>query len=792
MIRIKSFAKSKGETGVGGYIINTSTTSTPSSLDLHYFWGQPYDGTQDVDGDLVTNGNISASSVNADSATVNTLSASSATVDSLSADTTVTNTLSASSATVDSLSADTTVTNTLSASSISAISGNIQSLLSGDIRVDNLTVTQAAHFFKLIIDEVRSTQGQIIITPANAELVFVVNIYSNVWRCYFRAVDADGKEISNGFTADDLVVCQTFNATSGETHDASNRFYWAKIIRVASFVKFTVEGQQTLCHTVDIDMSVAAPNSNARPRKGDSIVQLGNLTDTTRQSAIIISSYNNQFLDSTIEAPSIVQYNGISYFNLSAHRLNVISKSMNSFNGNFTTTAGDDVANTLSEIKQTTSSITSTVTALQGDVSEIKQTTSSITSTVTALQGDVDTLEGDVDELSGTKQLIDLTDCSESSFYPIGIAFKGSSSDEVRCQVKRTLDSSYGVPSYSNNQSGFVVLLDWQTKIGAWGTNPVNEQWSSTDDTRYINYYTVNWTLNDDKNICGSIGQDIRGSVEIVYARGGSKYDVSTSRPSSTITAYKQGYTAEYRESGRPITVTFPVITTLLLPIQDTMIKSQITQTAENIKLEVISGLTNTGIDIAQGTINLQADKVTFSDSQGGNTDKIVIDPTTGTLSATNGTFVDSTVRGQLTANMLYVPTTELLGTSDYTIELSKDSPSSFTVITYPQVGNKHITLPRAINYNGIELTFLYLKQQNDGNASVIVRIDPNDTVSQICFRPYLTMTYGDIVYEVPYIGTGVSAARQVYIFYNQRITFKAVGNTWYVVEGRVGDAGNN
>lgn len=756
MIRIQSFAKSKGETGVGGYIINTSTPSTPSapaSLDLHYFWGQPYDGTQDVDGDLVTNGNISASSVNADSATVNTLSASSATVDSLSADTAVT----------DTLSADTTVTNTLSASSISAISGNIQSLLSGDIRVDNLTVTQAAHFFKLIIDEVKSTQGQIIITPANAELVFTVKIYSNVWKCYFRAVDADGKEISNGFRVNDLVVCQTFNATSGETHDASNRFYWAKINAVASFVNYPVEGQQTLCHSVDIDMDFAAPNSNATPRKGDSIVQLGNRTDATRQSAIIISAYNNQFLDSTIEAPSIVQYNGINNFNLSSHRLNVISKNLNSFKGNFTTTAGDDVANTLSEIKQTTSSITSTVTALQGDV----------------------------DELSGTKQLIDLTDCSESSFYPIGIAFEGSSSEEVRCQVKRTLDSSYGVPSYSNHQEGFVVLLDWNTKIGSWGTNPVNEQWSSTDDTRYINYYTVNWTLNDDKNICGSIGQDIRGSVEIVYARGGSKYDVSTSRPSSTITAYKQGYTAEYREHGRPITVTFPVITTLLLPIQDTMIKSQITQTAENIKLEVISGLTNTGIDIAQGTINLQADKVTFSDSQGGNTDKIVIDPTTGTLSATNGTFVDSTVRGQLTANMLYVPTTELLGVSDYTIELSKDSPSSFAIITNPKVGNKHITLPRAINYNGIEITFLYLKQQNEGNASVIVRVDPDDTVSQICFRPYLTMTYGDIVYEVPYIGIGVSAARQVFLFYNQRITFKAIGNTWYVVEGRVGDAGN-
>ena len=51
------------------------------------------------------------------------------------------------------------------------------------------------------------------------------------------------------------------------------------------------------------------------------------------------------------------------------------------------------------------------------------------------------------------------------------------------------------------------------------------------------------------------------------------------------------------------------------------------------------SAFQRTGIDIENGTINLQADKVTFSDSNGGNTDKIWIDPTYGTLHAVGGDF---------------------------------------------------------------------------------------------------------------------------------------------------------
>ena len=72
-------------------------------------------------------------------------------------------------------------------------------------------------------------------------------------------------------------------------------------------------------------------------------------------------------------------------------------------------------------------------------------------------------------------------------------------------------------------------------------------------------------------------------------------------------------------------------------------------QTSDSISMSVKTDLQRTGIDIEDGTINLQADKVTFSDSNGGNTDKIWIDPANGTLHAVDGNF-----EGTVKANILY------------------------------------------------------------------------------------------------------------------------------------------
>jgi len=104
-----------------------------------------------------------------------------------------------------------------------------------------------------------------------------------------------------------------------------------------------------------------------------------------------------------------------------------------------------------------------------------------------------------------------------------------------------------------------------------------------------------------------------------------------------------------------------------------TGVNSKISQTAGQITIAVNaansasndvstmrSNLSSTGIDITNKKIQLRANRVTFCDSNGGNTDKIKIDTTTGTLYAKNmtaegGTFKDITVSGNSTLNNVKV-----------------------------------------------------------------------------------------------------------------------------------------
>jgi len=216
----------------------------------------------------------------------------------------------------------------------------VTSILNADTAtLETLTVTKAAHFFQLIIDEIKSTKGQILITAANAKLdkVTVRESDGDIF-CYWKATDGS-KTIYNQFVADDQVICQTFNVGTSSAA-TQNKFYWYRVYSVGTE---TIDGE--LYNYIHLDPNDKDANSNAIPAVGDEIALLGNRTNADRQAAIIISAYNNQYLDPTIQAPSIVQYSGINNWNLSTHRLNVISKSYNSFSGNFTTTAGENLEN---------------------------------------------------------------------------------------------------------------------------------------------------------------------------------------------------------------------------------------------------------------------------------------------------------------------------------------------------------------------------------------------------------------------------------------------------------------
>lgn len=356
MIEIVSYSKRKNTTS------NTTGTSNSSGggaitnkngvgkLEQHLLWGQPFDGTQDVKGDMVGVGNVDADNVSAKRVDTKKLKADSGKVESIEGESLEyksikADNLTSTTGTIDNITSTTATTDTITSKvantdKINADNANVGDLTAGNASItsltgdnaviSNLTVTGAAHFFKLSVDEVQATQGQIIVTPANAKIDKVEVLDNGDFKCSWRN-EQESKKIENCFAEQDFVVCQTMNVAEGESYNAANKFYWRKVESIGT------EGNY---HFVVLSKSIKSPLSNSIPEVGDNIVQLGNNNDITRQNAIIVSSYNTGFLDKTVTAPSIVQYAGINNFDLENHKINVISASGNKFKGEFSVSNG--------------------------------------------------------------------------------------------------------------------------------------------------------------------------------------------------------------------------------------------------------------------------------------------------------------------------------------------------------------------------------------------------------------------------------------------------------------------
>ena len=233
----------------------------------------------------------------------------------------------------------------LKAGKTQALQALIDYLKSKNITTENLTVTGAAHFFKLVIDELKSQQGAVIITAANCEAAQVTPMAditpgTTGYVVYFRASDADGNEITNSWLVGDQALCQTFNAAEGTSYNVSNQFYWRLVEGVSSSPVTLDDGNQY--HYIVLSGTTMAAGSMV-PKAGDHIMQLGYRgTDSSvlpgRRSAIILSAY--QCPDTELVPPLFAKYVGINDFSLATHRETFLDASRNRFEGEFRVESG--------------------------------------------------------------------------------------------------------------------------------------------------------------------------------------------------------------------------------------------------------------------------------------------------------------------------------------------------------------------------------------------------------------------------------------------------------------------
>lgn len=355
MIKIESYSKKKKNNNQGGGSGNNTFVNSSSTLAPHSIWGNIYDGTQDINGDIKNVKNITASeSVSCNNITANTgnignLTGNTISSQSVSSQTVTSDSVNAKNVTTDELSSKNAnfkkiTSDTVNGKEITANSLTTNNIQASDATFNNINVNGTAHFYQLMLDNIKSNRGQTIVTAANAKIYDVRNIFGH-YVCFFPAEDGLDK-IGNMFAINDLCVMQTFNAVYDTNYNVTNRYYWRKVIDVS---KTPTLQDGKYYHWVALSATDCDTKSNAIPMGGDEIVQLGNTTDASRQSAIIISAYNSQFLDSELLAPSISQYNGINRYELKPFRVNVLSKNLNEFVGNFKVQGGKTLEEVLKE-----------------------------------------------------------------------------------------------------------------------------------------------------------------------------------------------------------------------------------------------------------------------------------------------------------------------------------------------------------------------------------------------------------------------------------------------------------
>ena len=118
-----------------------------------------------------------------------------------------------------------------------------------------------------------------VVNSAGGFVISKIERIVRAWRCYFRQEDADGRRIYNSMRVDDLALCETFNLIDAGGQ-LSNHYWHRRVIAVGT-------DYVDIADNTNVDDYASGSDV---PQVGDEVVQLGNLTDKDRQSAIIQSA----------------------------------------------------------------------------------------------------------------------------------------------------------------------------------------------------------------------------------------------------------------------------------------------------------------------------------------------------------------------------------------------------------------------------------------------------------------------------------------------------------------------
>ena len=172
------------------------------------------------------------------------------------------------------------------------------------LEVDQLHVRQKLSAVELEIQKMSHVGGVIVASAASmvvsrvepGEGVLVEGVSVVPWyKCYFNREDAAGNQVVRTFEVGDLARCQTFHYR--QSKNTQNKYYWRKVVAVGD--DWVSLGNLPGEYASDSDW----------PEAGDHVVLLGNVSDSSRQNAIVIAGAGTG-------NPYVRIYTGINSFTL--------------------------------------------------------------------------------------------------------------------------------------------------------------------------------------------------------------------------------------------------------------------------------------------------------------------------------------------------------------------------------------------------------------------------------------------------------------------------------------------
>lgn len=470
------------------------------------------------------------------------------------------------------------------------------------LTVDKLTVRQTMAVFELLIEKIRSVGGQICVSAANGKIKSVMQAGG------YRFITF---EQPSGFVKDDLIRCQTF--TGGAI-----KSYWVKVYAVNT----GTDGGE-IVRVADGEFE-----EQDAPAPGDECVLMGNTTDPKRQSLILISATE----DGT---PRIDVLDGVktkSFAGCLRARLGALDGITDAafgdeqptghglysdnvyLRGRFVLTSGEDV---LTRFAATEGKIVSSVDALRGDV----DTPGNFIANPMFAEG----MEGWEAVSEPSVPIIPSNEAASQSGVEIVRDEKERPVLRIRdSSVSQGRDDMRGEPdNYPVNAEGkrepATVYLSFLCRSSTGGR--ISAKLTASSRPGFAGRYTPlsleeQIEASEDYTMITASGLwNGRGSL-VIEAEGEAEiYMVTLSEDKAGTLSYR--YSTLFEQSDKLIKLSAENFNADGTVIEGSYIEQTANRISLSVKEEVEGKLQETGINIESGEIELRADNVTFTDSEG-------------------------------------------------------------------------------------------------------------------------------------------------------------------------------